>query len=866
MSDTIDRLNEALSDRYRIEREIGEGGMATVYLAKDLRHERQVALKILRPELAAVVGNERFLAEIKTTAKLQHPHILPLFDSGAADTFLYYVMPYVAGESLRQRLEREPQLPVEEAVGITHAVANALDYAHRQGVVHRDVKPDNILLHDDQPVVADFGIALALTAAGGGRLTETGMSVGTPDYMSPEQAGADPDITGRSDLYSLGAILYEMLAGDPPHVGPNAQAVLTRVLTEKPRPISAVRPSVPPHVVGTVTKSLEKLPVDRFETGGDLARALEDPAFRWPPESGAGAAGPWKAAFAGAAVVALIASSLAVRAALETVPGAPEPTALSFFLPEGQFLDLQSDPTFVISPDGTRLVYVAETGTSRRLYVRELGSFEVRALEGTEGGRGPFFSPSGDTVAFYADGALRRVSVDGGIPARIAAVDGFPVGSDWGEDGTILFGRESSLWRVPASGGVPSEIPIEVDSTDLRGFGDIPLPSRILDARWPRFLPGEPQLALVTFDYTPSVLGVIDLETGRFRPVGAGDRPHLLPNGDLVVYSGTEVVSVLPFDLDRLEVTGPEVPVVDEALRPAGSEGRLAVSESGLLGYARGSFERRIVIVDRNGREEELPLDRRGYRFPAVSPDGRYLAITIDPQPPRISVLDLERMTPPQPVSPAGDYSLMPRWSPDGDRLAFVSESRIVWVPWPGLGEPTPLSASGGLSDWVSGDRILFTAAGSGIQVLDMATDRITTWLSTPAQELQAELSYEAGWVAYVSDRTGSREVYVRALEGDVRDFPISVGGGTEPHWSPGGDEIFYRNGDALMAVQVRTGPEFAVTGEPELLFTGVSDPTNDQNWDVMPDGRFVLIRNHPSVGREIRIMKDWQPGVTVSR
>jgi serine/threonine protein kinase len=233
MSEITARLSTAIADRYRIERELGAGGMATVYLAHDVKHERKVALKVLRPELAAVIGAERFLAEIKVTANLQHPHILPLHDSGEADTFLYYVMPYVEGETLRDKIDREKQLGVEEAVEITRSVAAALDYAHRQNVIHRDIKPENILLHDGQALVADFGIALALSHAGGARLTETGLSIGTPHYMSPEQAMGDRELDARSDVYSLGAMLYEMLAGDPPYTGSTAQAIVAKVITEK---------------------------------------------------------------------------------------------------------------------------------------------------------------------------------------------------------------------------------------------------------------------------------------------------------------------------------------------------------------------------------------------------------------------------------------------------------------------------------------------------------------------------------------------------------------------------------------------------------------------------------------------------------
>ena len=245
MAEAPEVLADALSKHYRIERRLGAGGMATVYLAEDLRHRRQVAIKLLRPELAAIIGGERFLSEIRTTAKLQHPHILPLFDSGDAAGLLYYVMPYVEGESLRDRLEREKQLPIADTIRIASEVASALDYAHRHDIIHRDIKPENILLHDGQALVADFGIALAVSHAGGSsRLTETGMSLGTPSYMSPEQAMGEREITPRSDVYSLGAVTYEMLLGEPPFTGPTAQAVLARLLSEDARPPSSVRRTV----------------------------------------------------------------------------------------------------------------------------------------------------------------------------------------------------------------------------------------------------------------------------------------------------------------------------------------------------------------------------------------------------------------------------------------------------------------------------------------------------------------------------------------------------------------------------------------------------------------------------------------------
>jgi serine/threonine-protein kinase len=286
MRDLPERLRAALAGRYDIERELGAGGMATVYLAHDVKHDRPVAVKVLRPELAAVLGAERFLAEIKVTAALQHPNLLPLFDSGQADGFLYYVMPYVEGETLRARLARERQLPVEETVRLVALLANALEYAHAHGVIHRDLKPENILIQSGQPVIADFGIALAVAQAGGSRITETGLSLGTPHYMSPEQASGDRELDPRSDQYALGAVTYEMLSGEPPHTGPTAQAIVARLMTEPVRSLRATRPGIPAAVDLAVARALAKTPADRFDTVAAFAAALTGTGERAADRSG----------------------------------------------------------------------------------------------------------------------------------------------------------------------------------------------------------------------------------------------------------------------------------------------------------------------------------------------------------------------------------------------------------------------------------------------------------------------------------------------------------------------------------------------------------------------------------------------------
>ncbi|MCG6987230.1 MAG: serine/threonine protein kinase, partial [Gemmatimonadetes bacterium] len=425
----FDRLAAALSDRYRIERELGAGGMATVYLAEDLKHQRQVAIKVLKPELAAVLGAERFIQEITTTAQLQHPNILPLFDSGRAvapreggggdyvggEVFLYYVMPYVAGESLRDKLDREKQLGVDEAVKITTEVADALAYAHSHGVVHRDIKPENILLHAGRPMVADFGIALAVSAAAGGRMTETGLSLGTPHYMSPEQATAEKDITGRSDVYSLASVLYEMLTGDPPHTGKTAQQIIAKIIADEARPVRQVRKSVPPNVAAALGKALEKLPADRFVSAKAFSDALADSHFATGSAGAAASAAParQRRLVAGLGVFATAMTAVAAWALLRPIP---EPPVIRYALslPAGQ--TPAWDGFVTGTSDGSRLVYrgPALGGQPGQLWVKARDRVDAVPLAGTAGATAAAVSPDNQSLAFVRSSNLLRMPLAGG--------------------------------------------------------------------------------------------------------------------------------------------------------------------------------------------------------------------------------------------------------------------------------------------------------------------------------------------------------------------------------------------------------------------------------------------------------------------
>jgi len=419
----LDSLRAALADRYRLDRELGQGGMATVYLAHDLKHDRDVALKVLRPELAAVLGRDRFLTEIRVTAKLDHPHILTLIDSGESDGSLWYVLPYVRGESLRDRLTRDKQLGVEEALAITKQIAGALDYAHHQGVIHRDIKPENILLHEGEAMLADFGIALAVREAGGHRLTETGLSLGTPQYMSPEQATGDRQLDARSDVYSLGAVLYEMLAGEPPHSGPTVQAIIAKLMTERPTRLRVIRDTVPEGIDAAVAKALAKVRADRFGSVAEFADAL----VRSQTTSAAARRSPRSTVV----VAVLLGVALLVAVVLIAVRTPGERAGRVFVVRDRSQLTSTGEASApAISADGKEFAYVVkhcDTTCSYGIEIQDLrGSARRRVVDGATVVAFLTWSPDRRLLAFFGTMGSTTgsyiVSTVGGEPRYLGPV------------------------------------------------------------------------------------------------------------------------------------------------------------------------------------------------------------------------------------------------------------------------------------------------------------------------------------------------------------------------------------------------------------------------------------------------------------
>jgi serine/threonine-protein kinase len=879
----LDLLQSTIADRYVIEREIGSGGMATVYLARDIRHDRPVALKVLKPELAAVLGVERFLSEIKVTANLQHPNLLPLFDSGEADGRLFYVMPYVAGESLRARLDRERQLPVAEAVRIASSVASALHYAHRNGVIHRDLKPENILMHEGQPLVADFGIALAVSKAGGTRITESGLSLGTPHYMSPEQATADHQIDGRTDIYSLGAVLYEMLTGEPPHTGKTAQAIVARVLTETPRSIRATRPAVPEELEAVISRALEKLPADRFGTAQEFSNALNEAdvdetvirtrARKSPADSPAPStflsarrktAVPW--------IIAVIALAAAVLEGgwLVTHRAAPRRT-VRFTLdiaPDESVLD-PGGIVVAASPDGNHFAYLArKAGGLRKLFIRKLGDLSGKEVVGSDEAYGPFFSADGKWIGFRTGTELKKVPISGGTPVSLGETGDRFFGAASMPNGDIIMSADTSLLLIPSSGGVPRSVSKLDSSRDE------------VAQRWPLALSDGEHVLFGSYPVAGTVrarIGVVSIKTGKSRLLDiVGTCPVALIDGLLIYSSAAGALLAVPFDERTLRSSGSPVAVVDQVVvGPATGPAKAAASRSGSLIYLSGSSASTIVVADTQGTLRPLITNGSNFSYPRFSPDGKRIALSqVSSTGSSIWIYTIASGTL-QRLTAEGTINDRPEWSPDGRSVVFRSNrssrdnKASIWRQ--------PADGSGAAE-------LLFRVPGSAVNEAVISPDgrtlvaRVTDPLSSNSFQargltgdtgtrvlsgfsgLGARISPDGDWLAYASRLSGLSQVYVTPLEGPPAQYQVSTYGGITPVWSPDGKSLLYGTTTRqIVAATLTFTPAFGITSRRTLFDGNFNFDDSHASFDISPDGRNFLIPRSNSADARLILVHDWR-------
>ena len=881
MSDSLAALAAALAGRYTVERELGTGGMATVYLAHDLKHDRDVAIKVLHPDLGAALGGDRFLSEIRTTARLQHPHILPLLDSGEANGLLYYVMPLVSGETLRKRLERERQLPMADAILIAREVADALEYAHGRGVIHRDIKPENILLQGGHALVADFGIALAVESAGGARMTQTGLSLGTPHYMSPEQAMGERAIDARSDIYALGAVTYEMLAGDPPFTGSSVQAIVAKVLTEKPSPIRVVRDTVPEATEDAVLVALAKLPADRWPTAAAFAAALEGqgpahrsraaqriavpPAARWSVRSPL----PWAAGF----VVAMMA---AVWGWLPRTPADDQPVVRLELQPvmgtKFAFPVTGVATELALSPDGSRVIYAASAVNGEwMLYLRNLDQLVSRPIPGTAGAYNPEFSPDGKWIAFRAgDGKLKKIALDGSALTTLCSIDNggsIGAGLTWVSDKEIVFARGTysegrGLWRVSADGGEP----VQFSRFDSASNERLQLSPLAVDNG--RLLLYSSTVAS-NADLT---ISVVEMATGKSTVLTGlpGARAIGLVDGFLLYIRNDGALMAAPFDAHTLHAGAP-MQITDSIAVPASAWSTpVALSANGSLLYQKGGVTSQLVTVN-NGITRVLLDSAQVYLHPRLSPDGRRIAVEIQGAAGvEIWIADLMNHTSARLTH--GGFNNRPEWTPDGLKVLYTSSTRkpadALWLqPADGSGDAILVAKdSNPIREGVvtpDGTSILYRSDtpnnNRDIYQMRLSGDRTAVPLLVGINDdKQPRVSPDSRSFAYVSNESGREEVYIRALSADGGRVQVSTGGGGEPLWSHDGRRLFYRVGTGIVAATIATSPSPTVTDRVPLFDGPFATDVYHPNYDVAPDGQtFVMIRPVAD-SRQLVLVVNW--------
>ena len=865
-----ERLAAALADKYRIERELGAGGMATVYLAEDLKHDRKVAIKVLRPELAAVIGAERFLKEIKTTANLQHPHILGLIDSGNSDSFLWYAMPFVDGESLRDRLQREKQLPIADAVRIATEVAGALDYAHRHGVIHRDIKPENILLHDGSALVADFGIALAASTAGT-RMTETGMSLGTPHYMSPEQAMGEREITARSDVYALGCVTYEMLIGDPPFTGSTAQAIVAKVVTEQPAAPSRIRNTIPPAVEDAVLTALEKLPADRFATAAEFAAALAGGATVRSTTRAARPALQSAERRRGlvVAVITLAAFCLAGgwllgRRGAGSAAGGP--TSYDAVVPDTALITFAASKLNVsygtamrnisVSAAGDFVVYAANQGDSTALWYRSLRSAETHPIAGTAGANAPRISADGKWVAFLLGDQVMVIPTAGGTPHRLfeGKLASWLL---WTASGQLLAsdGDGNRLSWLDPAGSTP-----RTKAITRCGFGGVWLEAA--------------KHLLCSFN---RVAVIVDPESGAqwmvrtAAPAGAtgkvvaGSSFRLVDNRYLVYLAPDGALVAAKYDAAS-HTAGKAVLLLTGVRREAIGEGQFDIANDGSLVFAPGADATvgRIVRLLPGKQPEPLPIEAADFQRFDLSRDGRWLAAVV--QGPIDNELRQYALRNGQSFTwLRGEYLRHPLWDPAGEKLIIGARegsryALLSGAPSSGSQPDTILSSTDSSYKYDAtdfhDDHLAVAQDWSASNVFKFDPSVRQSRLDTVVTGGRfASLSPRGNLILYATPE-GNR-VLTTAFPTPGRRWQIASEG-SEPIWLSA-TEVLYRLGVSWFIVHVN--PE---TGEP--LGPGVlwgRDPrfSDTPGWSnrVSHDGGIIYVQGPAQVtGNHFRIIPNW--------
>ena len=848
---------------YEILSPLGAGGMGEVYKARDTRLDRTVAIKVLLAHVADDPDlRQRFEREAKTISSLNHPHICTLHDIGQQDGIDFLVMEYLEGETLAARLTKGP-LPTDQVLRYATEIADALDKAHRKGITHRDLKPGNVMITKAGTKLLDFGLAklrdpktaglsVSQRPTGSASLTGEGTILGTLQYMAPEQLeGREAD--ARTDIFAFGAVLYEMATGRKAFEGKSQASLISAIMTSDPPTIVSLQPMSPPALDQIVKTCLAKDPDDRWQSAGDLGRQLK--ILQGGPQPGVAVpviARPqrvgWRRTmpFVATAAVASLVAGMAVWTVTRPDPPAPRPaTRFAVALPSTDLLGISG---LALSPDGRNLVYMATRDGVEQLYRREMDQLEAVPIRGTEGAQFPFLSPDGASLGFFADGALKKVSLAGGPAVTLCDVPGARLGASWGPDDAIVFasGDAPGLMKVSAAGGVAE--PVTTVDADQGEAGH----------RWLDVLPDGKAVLFTVWSTSldDARIAVRSMDTGEQRMLVDGTNPRYAPTGH-IIFGRDGSLWAVPFDVDALEVTGPITPVLEGVQINGGGLALFTLAGDGSLAYVAAGVQggRMLTWVDREGQEEPLGAEARTYTDPAVSPDGTRVAVTVlDLENTDVWIWSLAGRTLTRLTFDPG-FDLAPLWTPDSARVVFRSLREgggLFWKAADGTGEVEPLmeSPNAYALSWAADGRLVFaelTSGGFDIGVLTVEGEpNRDVLLDSEFSEERPAVSPDGQWLAYESDQSGQAEIYVRPFP-NVNDgrWPISTDGGEEPQWGPEGRELFYLAPDNLMVTQIETDPTFSWS-TPERVFStsGYAVPLNAAHrYDIEPDGRFLMLK-----------------------